>query len=128
MQRIRTRLLALLTAAFVALPVQAFAHSSFFCHMSGEISHARCCPGKHVTESRDAHMQAPDCCELLESHSHPAPAARVNVHEAPGTAVIASIVIALAEHAEIESVTDPVAVETHPPGPPRFLANCSFLI
>lgn len=128
MRLLRSRFLALFAAVFVALPAAAFARTSYFCHMSGQVS-AHCCCKKSVSEHCQTRIEQRDCCELVSSDAHASsPAARATAHEVPSAALVATIMLALNAHAPEAQPAATAAVETHPPGPPRFLAHCSFLI
>jgi hypothetical protein len=129
MQLIRTRFLALLVATFVALPAQAFASASYLCHMTGEVTGRHCCTGEHKDPPCSPQLQQRDCCELIQAHEHAsAPATRASAQEVPAAALIGVIALALLAHGDHEQADVPTTAETHPPGPPRFLAHCSFLI
>ena len=129
MPLIRTRFLALLVAAFVALPAQAFASTSYFCHMSGEVSDTCCCTGKSASESCEAQVKQQDCCELIRSEGHaPVPATRASLQPVPAAPLIGAITFGLVVQVGEEYPAEVSTAETHPPGPPRFLVHCSFLI
>jgi hypothetical protein len=128
MRVIRTALLALLAAAFVALPAQAFARASYFCHMTGQVSESHCCAGKHVSARCGAQIEQQDCCALMLSEGHgSAPATRVSSPHVAAAALLGT----MAAFVALGSVKQPHARATpdlHPPGPARFLAHCAFLI
>jgi hypothetical protein len=129
MHLIRTRFLAFLAAAFVALPAQAFASTSYFCHMTGEVSDTCCCTGKSAPESCEAQVKEQDCCELITSHGQAsAPATRESLQQVPAAALVGAIAFGPVVEAGAERLAVATETETHPPGPPRFLAHCSFLI
>lgn len=129
MHLIRTRFLALLAAAFVALPAPAFASTSYFCHMSGQVLDTCCCTGKPAAESCEAQLKQQDCCELMRSEGHASvPATRAGLQEVPAAVLIGAIAFGLVFQSGEELPTKATVAETHPPGPPRFLAHCSFLI
>ena len=127
---LRAALLTLLTAAFVAMPAQGFARISYFCHMTGAVSERCCCADEHELQPRSAQLQAPDCCDLLKAESNAAaPATRVASHDAPPAVMVLAIASALLADAQMaQQPGEPPTLDTHPPGPPRFLVHCSFLI
>jgi hypothetical protein len=113
----------------VALPAQAFAGSNYFCQMTGRVSESCCCAGKRVRQTCHAEIKAQDCCELVQTHAPaPAPATRASLAEVPAAALIGVVPSVLNARAHVARHVETERVDTHPPGPPRFLAHCSFLI
>lgn len=128
MPLMRTRLLALFAAACMALPAQALVNTSYLCHMTGRVSESRCCAGKHADICR-AQVEQQDCCELMQTRGQAtAPAIRGSSHEFPTAALLAAPAFALLVRAASEPARELPPVDTHPPGPPRFLMKCSLLI
>ncbi|HET6334305.1 MAG TPA: hypothetical protein VFG30_13875 [Polyangiales bacterium] len=128
MTLIRTRLLALFAAAFLALPAQVLVNTSYLCHMTGRVSESRCCAGKHA-DICQAQVEQQDCCELMQTRGHAtAPAIRGSSNDFPTAALFAAPAFSLLVRAPSEPRHEPIPVDTHPPGPPRFLMKCSLLI
>jgi hypothetical protein len=128
MREIRTRLLALAAAAFMALPAQALVNTSYLCHMTGRVSESRCCASKHA-DICHAQVEAQDCCQLMQSRGQAAgPATRSSTQDAPTGALIATPAVSLLARAPSTRTHEAPPADTHPPGPPRFLVNCSLLI
>lgn len=133
MRPLCTRLLVVLAAAaFVALPAQPLVGSSYLCHMTGKVTEARCCTGQHADVCH-AQLEQQDCCQLMQAHGRATvPAARdasqdVRVAVLIAAPAHAAHALARAPAAWSRAAT-PLDAHTHPPGAPRFLANCSFLI
>jgi hypothetical protein len=124
----RIRVFALVAAALMALPAQALVNTSYLCHMTGRVSESRCCAHKHADVCH-AQVEAQDCCQLLQSRG-PAtsPAVRCSSQDAPAAALIATPALSLLARVASARTAAPTPVETHPPGPPRFLVHCSLLI
>jgi hypothetical protein len=128
MQLIWTRLLTLFAAALMALPAPALASSSYLCHMTGRVSESRCCTAKRATVCH-AQVEEQDCCELMQAHGQAtAPATRNDSHDVPSAALVAIAAFSLPARTPLERARESTTANTHPPGPPRFLLHCSFLI
>ncbi|HKP56078.1 MAG TPA: hypothetical protein VJV78_05150 [Polyangiales bacterium] len=121
-------LVGLAAAAFAALPAQPLVGTSYLCHMTGEVSGTHCCAGKRA-ESCHAQIERADCCEVMPSHGQPtAPATRSSSQDAPVLALIAAPAVVVVARAPAQWIRPAEPADARPPGPPRFLANCSFLI
>ena len=129
MRLIRTRLLAFLAATFVALSALGFSGTSYACQMTGRVGSTCCCAGKHVAEPSSAEAKAPDCCKVTSAHAHEStPTVRTSVEElAPAASLCAVALAPIARYPNTHS-RGAAHVRTHPPGPPRFLTHCAFLI
>jgi hypothetical protein len=128
MALIRTRLLALFAAAFMALPAQALVNTSYLCHMTGRVSESRCCAGKHA-DLCHARVEKPDCCELMQARGQAtAPAIRSSSQDVSTAALIPTPAFSSLARAPAAQIHSARLADTHPPGPPRFLVNCSLLI
>jgi hypothetical protein len=132
MRVIWTRFLVVFAVAFVALPAQALTGTSYLCRMTGKVSESHCCAAKRAQVSRAcyAQVQAPDCCELIQAHGRATAAAtRTHSQDVPAAAMILAPAFALpARRPRSEASHESTVAKTHPPGPPRFLMNCTFLI
>jgi hypothetical protein len=118
----------LIAAAFMALPGQVLVNTSYLCHMTGRVSESRCCAGKH-TDACQAQVERPDCCELMQARGQAtAPALRTSSQEVPAVALIGTNDFSLVARNPVARLHKPPLAEIHPPGPPRFLVNCSLLI
>jgi hypothetical protein len=127
----RTHLLALLVATLVALPAQTFARTRFLCHMTGEVSSSCCCAGTKASETHEAQAKRQDCCELVQVHAGARNAAtRASLNDVPAAPLAEMLALEVAPLAPATVARAPNAAFTfqHPPGPPLFLAHCSFLI
>jgi hypothetical protein len=129
MRVLRTRLIALLAAAFVALPAQAFARASYRCHMTGAVSHACCCAGKLAPKPCGAQIERQNCCEALHAADQASmPEARADLQDVPPAGLSAELLFVPSTRGAPDQLAPPAAALTHAPGPPRFLTHCAFLI
>ena len=134
---LRTRLLALLTALAIALPVGAAGRDLYFCHVMGRTLSSCCCPGAtssslHVrTATVDAKIEKSNCCTVVEHEVTPTiPGIRdeaTRVH-----APLAAISVALFEAIpgpNLRALLDAPVRARAPPGsgPPLYLKNCALL-
>ncbi len=113
----------------MAQPAQALASTSYLCHMSGQITHERCCGATRVTVPCQAHVEARDCCERVASHAQDSvlPKGQANA-QIPAAALMAVFVSSVTADAGGERPSEASGVEFHPSGPARFLAHCALLI
>jgi hypothetical protein len=133
-----TRLLPLLAALLVALPLRAGGTSYVFCHGMGRVVDKCCCPSAvtpaptAMGASCGAKVQPRDCCERFEQASGSlAPASREKaglVDFMPALSEAAPGLVRRSRSPERFVVSEPAEARAlGPRGPPLFLANCSFL-
>src|SRR5689334_16927218 len=137
MLRLRTRLLALVTALLVALPLGAVVRDQVLCRMAGRVMSSCCCAraGASHHEASDA-QRVPEarkasCCERLSAHAASPSAVRDGADRFPSL-LVATVPPSL----ELAAVLPQrlggeggARVRAPPPtGPPLFLKHCSFLI
>jgi len=129
MLALRMRILGLVSALLLACSAGPVARPSYHCRISGQVSKSCCCAAKH--KAQGAPQAAPaSCCDLVETAQ--ASTTSVAPDDAP-------ILVAVAVLARSAGQVDPRLSElprrpwfhspyARPPGPARFLANCSWLI
>lgn len=129
MRLMRTRLMAMLAATFVALSALGFSSTSYACQMTGRVATTCCCAGKHVAEPSGAEAKAPTCCKVTTAHAHNSvPMMRTSLDEVAPAASHVAVALASITNASEARSREPAGIHTHPPGPPRFLTHCAFLI
>jgi hypothetical protein len=134
---LRTRLLALLTALAIALPLGAAGGDLFFCHVMGRTLASCCCPGatsssRHVRNATlDAKIEKSNCCTVVEREVMPTipgirdEATRV---DAPLAAISMALFEAIPGPSLRALLDDPVRARAPPgSGPPLFLKHCALL-
>lgn len=134
---LRARLLPVLAALLVALPLRAAGGVQYFCHGMGRLMDKCCCPVRTVPVAQrlecGPELKSRDCCERLErGSSNLAPALRERVASVvgatPALAGSAPVMVVVFEPEARDVVAMPVAARAPPPrGPPIFLLNCSLL-
>jgi hypothetical protein len=129
MHGLATKLLAVVATLMVALQAFGFAHVSFLCSMTGEVRESCCCAGQHAQPVREMQVKAQGCCHELRSEGHAVPSAVQEATPQVPPAALAQVLLALVAPPRRHVVPAlERAPEKYPPGPPRFLACCSFLI
>ena len=127
MRVIRTRLLGLLSAIVLTIPATAFAQPGYLCRMTGEVSASCCCAKKQVSKRCEAEIKR-SCCQLIEAERTIAPSVAPDTSRLIAAPMVAAIVAQFALDSSGWTYKPTLARITHPPGPPRFLVKCSFLI
>lgn len=128
MRLLRTRMLGLLSAIVFAIPAAVFAQPGYLCLSTGQVSVSCCCASKHASKRCEPEVKRQSCCQLIEAEHSVAPSVASDSSRLVAAAVVAT---PLPQFAMVStgwaSEPEPARV-THPPGPPRFLVKCSFLI
>ena len=128
MRRIRTRLLGLLGAIVLTIPATAFAQPGYLCRITGQISSSCCCAAKHASRGCESEVRKASCCQLVEAERTIAPSVTPDSSRLLAAPAAAELPVQIALPKAAWTYAPRVARITHPPGPPRFLVNCSFLI
>ena len=125
----RARFVGLFSALLVLWSAGTVAQPSYHCRISGQVSKSCCCANKRDVRSETL-IKPASCCDLIQA----AQASNLTVlpddTQEPVTAVAAAWVVLLADPYTSEKAHNlPVRLPwPRPPGPPRFIANCSLLI
>lgn len=127
---LRSRLLVVVAAVFVAVPALVTANVSYLCRMTGQVSSDCCCAGdQHAAPPSGAQVEREECCQLLKSPAHAASSMpREVAQNVPPAAPLALVWL---KPRSVASRVAHVTREDRPPpalGPPRFLRHCAFLI
>lgn len=130
MRRYRSRLFGLFSAIALAIPACAFAQPGYLCRVTGQVSVSCCCAGKHVSNQAVAELKQRSCCQIVQVDRTVVPSAPPdnNSRTPASPAMVASLVVPISVRDTGRPCEREVPRVTHPPGPPRFLVHCSFLI
>lgn len=134
----RARVLPILAALLLALPLGAVGGAQYFCHAMGRLMNECCCTPvaavpSVVLNGCSSQIKSRDCCERLErASSDAAPVLREKAASPKSTAAVVERLprVVMASEPDARDVVPEQLVARAPPprGPPLFLANCSFLI
>jgi hypothetical protein len=129
MRLLRARLMGLLVASALALPAFAFAQPGYLCGMTGQVSHGCCCSGKQPTAAPTAEVKRQSCCQWVQPQRDATPSTTNDALRCAMQVALAPVAVVQAVPITASELRPPHDVaRVHPPGPPRFLANCVFLI
>lgn len=134
---LRTRLLALLTALAIALPLGAAGPDLYFCHVMGRTLSSCCCPDAASSSPHTrgatvgAKVQKSDCCTVVNRAVAPTiPGVRdeaTRLH-APLAAISVALLEAIPAPGLSALIDDPVGARAPPgSGPSLFLKHCALL-
>jgi hypothetical protein len=127
MSGIRTRLTGLLSAMLLAVSVCTIAAPGYLCRVSGEVSTSCCCPVKRVSNRCGAELDKRSCCDRVEARIIAPSSAPDSSRLVAAPVFIAAFDLDFHARAAAQFSRDAPRI-THPPGPPRFLEHCAFLI
>jgi hypothetical protein len=134
---LRIRLLALLTALAIALPLGAGGRDLFFCHVMGRTLSSCCCPrvtnsSVHVrTATDDARAEKSNCCTVVDRDVTPTiPGIRDEATRVQASLAATRVTrLDAIPEPNIETLLDnPVRARAPPAsGPALFLKHCALL-
>ncbi|HET9931546.1 MAG TPA: hypothetical protein VFQ35_12690 [Polyangiaceae bacterium] len=130
MRPVAIRLLALISALFVALPSVASTRAHYFCHAMDRVLPACCCEHEDEQESHETGVRAADCCDRLAPASRSGLALRVDaVQHVPSQVLLATLPAFELPAFRPSTALVPVPRAQAPPreGQRLFLLHCSLL-
>ena len=129
MLALRMKILGLLSALLLACSAGPVARPSYHCHISGQVSKSCCCATKHKSQGEPQATPA-SCCDLVQS----AQVSTTTVVPDDAPLPLPAAVFAHGDGhlrlrlSELPRAPQHALPHARPPGPARFLANCSWLI
>lgn len=132
MNRLRTRIVALLTALLSLMAVSLPARAHYFCRMMDRVVDSCCCASTAAVDAEcRAQLKAPDCCVRLTGGTLPAAEARRDVVPLPSSPALVPVgppVALAAPEVELPNAVRLAQRVLPTRGPPLFLQHCALLI